>query len=88
MKRGDKPYGPDSLTNVYSSGKPIASILIAILEDKGLLQYDDLICKHWPEFAKYGKQDIRICDLMRHESGLSRFLAEVPVEYTQTEAIK
>ena len=76
------------MTNVYSCGKPIASILIAILEDKGLLKYDDPISKHWPEFAKNGKKDIRICDLMRHESGLSRFLAEVPVEYTQTEAIK
>ena len=86
--RGEKPYGPDSLTNAYSSGKPVASILMAILEDKGLLKYDDLICKYWPEFAKNGKQHIKICDLMRHESGLSRFLAEVPVEYTQTAAIK
>ena len=64
--RGDKPYGPDSLTNVYSSGKPVASILIGIMEDKGLLNYDDPVCKHWPEFAKNGKENILISDLMKH----------------------
>ena len=64
--RGDKPYSADSLTNVYSSGKPVSSILIAIMEDKGYLKYDDPICKHWPEFVQNGKQNVLVSDLMKH----------------------
>ena len=29
--------------------------------------------KYWPEFAQNGKDDVRICDVLRHESGLAWF---------------
>jgi len=33
------------------SGKTIASILIAIQVDQGLIKYEDPVSKHWPEFG-------------------------------------
>ena len=51
----DPNFGPDSLVNVFSSGKSLESIAIAMLVDRGLIDYDDAISKHWPEFAKESK---------------------------------
>ena len=43
-----------------SMGKVVSSIVFAVLVDQGLVTYDDKISKHWPEFAKNGKEDITI----------------------------
>ena len=42
---------PDHLQCIMSSGKSVASILMAIMVDQGKLEYDDPISKHWPEFG-------------------------------------
>ena len=39
--------------------------------DKGLLSYEEKVCKYWPEFAKHGKEQITLADVLRHESGLN-----------------
>ena len=44
-----------------------------MLVDKGLLDYDEKISLYWPEFSKYGKANITLADVLRHEGGLSRF---------------
>ena len=44
-----------------------------MLVDRGLLDYDEKVFTYWPEFAKNGKDNIRLCDVLRHESGLSSF---------------
>ena len=38
---------------------------MAMLYDKGLFDYEDKVCKIWPKFGKHGKDDIRICDVLR-----------------------
>ena len=65
-------YGPDSLVHVFSSGKSVASILIAIMVDKGLMDYSDLVTKHWKEFGQNDKDKLTIADIMRHEGGLAK----------------
>jgi len=67
---GDTNYGPDTLTNMYSSGKSIAAIVVAMLVDQGLLSYDEKIVRYWPEFGNKGKTDITLADVLRHEAGL------------------
>ena len=44
-----------------------------MLVDRRLLQYNDKISLHWPEFGDFGKADITIADVLRHESGLAKF---------------
>ena len=51
---------------------------MGMLYDKGLFKYEDEIAKHWPEFAQNGKQDVKICDVLRHESGLAYFQKDSP----------
>ena len=58
---------------IFSSGKSIVALVIALLVDRGLLDYDEKVCKYWPDFAKNDKDEIRLCDILRHESGLSSF---------------
>ena len=67
---GDEDFGPDSLINVFSSGKSLEAITMAMLADKGLIDYDAKISDYWPEYAQNGK-DQTIADLMRHEAGLA-----------------
>ena len=60
-----------NLKLVFSSGKSVVALVIAMLVDRALLDYDEKVSKYWPEFAQNGKGDIRLSDVLRHESGLS-----------------
>lgn len=48
-------------------------IILAMLVDRGLIDYEDRISTHWPEFGDNGKGEIKLKDLMRHEAGLAFF---------------
>ena len=37
---------------IFSSGKNVEAICMACLIDKGLLNYNDRVARHWPEFAQ------------------------------------
>ena len=50
---------------VFSSGKSVSAFIIAVMVERGLLNYDDKVAKHWPDFAQKGKQDITIADVLR-----------------------
>ena len=84
----DNGFNGDSLTNVYSSTKSITSIMMAMAQERGLLDYGDKIAKHWPEFGQAGKEDITIADLMRHEGGLASFPEPIEITDVQPENIK
>jgi CubicO group peptidase (beta-lactamase class C family) len=72
-------YSNHSLQRVFSSGKLVETLAAAICVDRGLFSLDDPIAKYWPAFAKHGKEQITIAQLMRHESGLSTLGASVTV---------
>jgi CubicO group peptidase (beta-lactamase class C family) len=59
-----------------------------MLRDQGLINYEDKISKHWPEFAKHGKENIRIEDLLRHDAKLQILKKPIDVEWTLPENIK
>eukprot|EP00127_Corallochytrium_limacisporum_P006799 Clim_evm14s236 gene=Clim_evmTU14s236 len=64
-------YDRDTVNCVYSSTKFVESLVIAMLVDRGHLEYDKPIAEYWPEFATNGKQLIEVQELMRHAAGLS-----------------
>jgi len=84
----DEAFTADSLVTVFSSGKSLESIAMAHLVDKGLLNYNDKVAKHWPEFAANGKADITVADVMRHEAGLMDLKEVIPQEQFLRENIK
>eukprot|EP00127_Corallochytrium_limacisporum_P006698 Clim_evm11s233 gene=Clim_evmTU11s233 len=65
------PVMEDTIGAVFSASKVHASLVIAMLVDRGLLDYDRPICHYWPEFAKNGKEKITVGDLMSHRAGLA-----------------
>ena len=65
-----KTYDGDTIQVVASSGKNMEAIAMAMLVDRGLVNYNDPVQKHWPEFGANGKDQITIADVMRHAGGV------------------
>ncbi len=84
----DASFSGDSLVNVFSSGKSLEAIALAMLVDRGLLAYDAKIADHWPEFAANGKGSTTVADLMRHEAGLAAFDASLEPGDLQPDSIR
>ncbi len=49
------PWERDTVALSYSTTKGVASTALHILVDRGLIDYDDKVAQHWPEFAQAGK---------------------------------
>ncbi len=64
------PWTADTMAPSFSTSKGVASTAMHVLVDRGLLDYDDRVAKHWPEFAQAGKGDITVRHVMAHQSGL------------------
>jgi CubicO group peptidase (beta-lactamase class C family) len=84
----DSNFTPDSIINIFSSGKSLEAIAIASLVGKGLLDYDAKITDYWPEFGANGKGEVTVSDLMRHEAGLASFDTSLEMEDLLTANIK
>jgi len=55
---------------VFSTSKGVTATCIHILADRGKLNYDDPICKYWPEFAAQGKEHATIRHALTHRVGV------------------
>ena len=92
--KGSK-YHHDHTVSIFSNGKMVASILMAIARSNGWLDYDEKVVTYWPALGKTrcGKENLRVKDVLRHECWLDRFVVEgnrgsLPLEWTLTENIK
>lgn len=65
-----RPWAADTMSPSFSTTKGVASTIVHILVDRGLLDYDAPIADYWPEFAQAGKQTITVRDVLTHRSGL------------------
>lgn len=81
-------FSPNSLVNVFSSGKSFEAIAIASLVGKGLIQYNARITEYWPEFGANGKGELTVAELMRHEAGLPAFNRSLDTDALLTANIK
>ncbi|KAI0098669.1 beta-lactamase [Nemania sp. FL0031] len=66
-----KPWNEDTIVNVWSSSKCLASLVVLKLVDQGIVDVDEKVSKYWPEFAANGKENILVRHLLSHTSGLS-----------------
>jgi CubicO group peptidase (beta-lactamase class C family) len=62
--------GRRHISIVFSSTKGISSIAFALLNSKGLVDYDEKVSTYWPAFAHNGKENITIRQLLAHQAGL------------------
>jgi CubicO group peptidase (beta-lactamase class C family) len=60
----------DTIAMSFSTTKGVVATALHVLADRGLLDYDDPVAKHWPEFAQNGKERITVRDVLSHRAGL------------------
>lgn len=64
------PWQQDTLALSFSTTKGVASTLLHVLADQGLLDYNQPVSHYWPEFRQEGKGAISVAHLLTHQSGL------------------
>jgi CubicO group peptidase (beta-lactamase class C family) len=77
-KSTGEPWEPDTLALVYSATKGLSAMTLAVAHSRGWLDYDELACNYWPEFAQNGKEKITVRQLLAHQAGL--FALDQPID--------
>lgn len=78
-RHAEQLWQQDTLLNIFSSGKPLAAVVLLQLVSEGRLQLDSPVADYWPEFAAQGKQQITVRQILSHQAGLPALLAaQVP----------
>ena len=72
------PWEQDTMALVYSATKGLSAMTLAMAHSRGWLDYDELVCNYWPEFAQNGKEKITVRQLLAHQAGL--FALDQPVD--------
>ncbi len=58
------PWEQDTIVNVFSTTKGVASLAVALAASRGLIDYDAKVADYWPEFAQAGKGAITVRQLL------------------------
>ncbi|MFI7126290.1 serine hydrolase domain-containing protein [Nonomuraea sp. NPDC050153] len=64
------PWERDTITNVWSTTKPMTALCALILADRGELDLGAPVAAYWPEFAAAGKEGVLVRHLLAHTAGL------------------
>lgn len=64
------PWQRETMCVGYSTTKGLTATCLHVLADRGLVAYDDLVSKHWPEFAQHGKEHVTVRHVLTHQSGI------------------
>ncbi|MEM7124625.1 MAG: serine hydrolase domain-containing protein, partial [Pseudomonadota bacterium] len=67
----ERPWRRDTIVTVQSVTKGIVALAVAMLVDRGKLDYDAPVATWWPEFAAGDKQSITLGQIMSHQAGLN-----------------
>ncbi|MCC7372678.1 MAG: beta-lactamase family protein [Chloroflexi bacterium] len=63
------PATDDTLWLMFSKTKPITTSVIWQLVERGVLAFDDKVSAYIPEFARHGKGDITLYQVLTHQGG-------------------
>jgi len=65
-----RPWRRDTLVNVYSTTKGLASLCVHRLVEAGKLDLEAPVAHYWPGFAQQGKEELPVRYLLTHQAGL------------------
>ena len=74
------PWREDTSAVVFSCTKGLMSLALAQLFESKKISYDDLVTKHWPEFAGSGKEKTTVGQLVAHRAGVPFFQDDISIE--------
>uniref|UniRef100_A0A914D8Z3 Beta-lactamase-related domain-containing protein n=1 Tax=Acrobeloides nanus TaxID=290746 RepID=A0A914D8Z3_9BILA len=60
-------------TIVFSVTKSVGALCIALLVDRGYINYEDKLSGFWPKYAQNGKEDTTVEMVVNHQAGLPAF---------------
>ena len=64
------PVTGATLFQVMSASKPVIAFAVAVLEDRGLLDVSRPVADYVSEFARAGKSEITVLDVLTHRAGV------------------
>ncbi|XP_071852274.1 beta-lactamase domain-containing protein 2-like [Apostichopus japonicus] len=64
-------WSEDTMSIIFSTTKGLGALCVAMLVDRGHLDFKKPVANYWPEFAQKGKDKITVEQLMEHEAGLA-----------------
>src|ERR1700733_13628617 len=64
------PWQHDTIVNMFSTTKGIASLAVTLAASRGLINYDAKVADYWPGSAQAGKADVTVRQLLSHQAGL------------------
>ncbi|MFC8289226.1 serine hydrolase domain-containing protein, partial [Streptomyces cyaneofuscatus] len=70
---GGEAFRADSVGVLMSVSKALVAVCAHLLIDRGVLDPDDPVARHWPEFAAAGKAETTVADLLAHRAGLPAY---------------
>jgi len=78
----NQSYNGNTMQTIWSSTKNLTALAIAMLVDRNLMDYSDLVIKHWPEFAQgqENKSKLTVADVLRHECGMPVFSQQLDIK--------
>lgn len=72
-----RPWLRDTIVPVYSTTKGISALVMALLVDRGLLDYDAATASIWPAFGVHGKDKVTVRQTLAHQAGVPGFLEPI-----------
>src|SRR5262245_19994467 len=64
------PWLHDTMSPSFSTTKGVASTVLHVLADRGLVDYDRFVADYWRRFGQAGRDLITVRDALRHHEGL------------------
>jgi CubicO group peptidase (beta-lactamase class C family) len=77
-KQNRDPWEQDTMVLVHSTTKGLSAMAMAVAHSRGLLDYEQPVCRYWPEFGQQGKEKITVRQLLAHQAGL--FALDQPID--------
>jgi CubicO group peptidase (beta-lactamase class C family) len=72
-RAGSVAWNERTLCPVYSATKPVAALVVAMLVERGLVDYDAPLADVWPEFGAAGKRAYTVAEALSHQAGVPGF---------------
>jgi len=75
-----RPWASNTIVDVFSVGKAMVALSLLLLIDRGQLDFNDPVSRHWPEFAAEGKSSVTVAQLLSHQAGVPGLRRTLPAE--------
>ncbi len=72
-----RAWEENTIAPVYSTTKGVSAIVMALLADRGALDYDAAVASVWPAFGAHGKDRVTIAQTLAHMAGVPGFLHQI-----------